>query len=122
MLLFSLARRRPSTLLIVMVCPITSIVPDNRLQHRTNQNQQAELEKEKKKKKRKGEKKVLWTSLILNAKSSFSCIKHKRPFLKNIKYDKLAELCKCVELNNAAIKTPAGQRLTLHILLLSPTR
>lgn len=31
MLLFSLARRRPSTLLIVMVCPITSIAPDNRL-------------------------------------------------------------------------------------------
>lgn len=50
MLLFSLARRRPSTLLIVMVCPITSIVPANRLQHRTNQNQQAELEREKKKK------------------------------------------------------------------------
>lgn len=48
MLLFSLARRRPSTLLIVMVCPITSIVPGNRLQHRTNQNQQAELEKENK--------------------------------------------------------------------------
>lgn len=49
MLLFSLARRRPSTLLIVMVCPITSIVPANRLQT----DQQAELEKGKKKKKKR---------------------------------------------------------------------
>lgn len=55
MLLFSLARRRPSTLLIVMVCPITSIVPDIRLQDRRNQNQQAGSEKGEKKKKKREE-------------------------------------------------------------------